>query len=311
MPTALLTHPDCLEHVTPPGHPERVDRLRAVMAALEAEPFQDLIRLEAPKVSMAAAERAHPAAHIAALRDATPDDGWAQIDGDTFLSPGSWSAVERAAGAVVEAVDLVMRGDVGNAFCAVRPPGHHAETTRAMGFCFLNNAAIGALHAIETHGLSKVAIVDFDVHHGNGTQEIYEKDGRVFYASSHEWPLFPGTGAPHETGVGNIVNVCLPALTGTTEFRAAFDGRVIPPLEAFAPELVIISAGFDAHRDDPLAQLMLTEEDLAWATERLCAVAKEHAQGRVVSTLEGGYDLQALARSTARHVQVLMEHAVR
>ena len=311
MATALLTHSDCHEHVTPPGHPERVDRLRAVLAALEAPRFQDLIRIEAPAVDADAVARAHPPAYSKALYDGVPTEGWAQIDGDTFLAPGSMRAAERVAGAAVEAVDLVMRGEVGNVFCAVRPPGHHAETVRAMGFCLWNGVAIGALHALEAHGLSRVAIVDFDVHHGNGTQEIFERDGRVFYGSSHQFPLFPGTGAARETGVGNIVNVPLSAYSGTAAFQEAYEGRILPALDAFAPQLLIMSAGFDAHRDDPLAQLELTEDDFVWVTEKLCAVAGKHCGGKVVSMLEGGYDLDALARSAARHVDTLMAHSVR
>lgn len=311
MTTALLTHTDCLEHVTPDGHPERVDRLRAALAALEAEEFQHLIRVEASLASDEAINRAHAPGYAEGLKSRIPESGAAPIDADTWLSPGSWNAALRCAGAVVDAIDMVLDDQVGNAFCAVRPPGHHAESNRAMGFCLLNSAGIGALHAIEARGLSRVAIVDFDVHHGNGAQDIFERDGRVLYVSTHEYPLYPGTGAPHETGVGNIVNICLPAGTASAEYREAFEARAIPPVERFKPELLIISAGFDAHFRDPLAQLMLTEEDFAWATQRLCEVAKECCGGRVVSTLEGGYDLQGLARSTAAHVRVLMEHAPR
>ncbi|MEO1331292.1 MAG: histone deacetylase family protein [Pseudomonadota bacterium] len=309
MATALLTHPACLDHATPDGHPERVDRLRAVLAALETETFQDLLRIEAPAVDEAAILRAHAPEHVEAVKSQIPTSGAAPIDADTWVSPHSWTAAERAAGAVVEAVDIVMRGEARNAFCAVRPPGHHAEHDRAMGFCLLNNAAIGAHHALAVHGLARVAVVDFDVHHGNGVQDIFERDGRLFYASTHEWPLYPGTGAPHETGVGNIVNVCLPALSGSVEFREAFAGQILPPLERFRPDLLIISAGFDAHGDDPLAQLLLNESDFVWATERLCAVAAKLCQGRVVSTLEGGYDLHGLSRSTAAHVEALMRCA--
>ncbi|MCI4660557.1 MAG: histone deacetylase family protein [Neomegalonema sp.] len=310
MTTALITHPDCLYHETPFGHPECADRLRFVLRALEGEAFQDLIRVEAPRVSAAAIDRAHVPGYTKRITDHLPDHGFDQIDGDTFISPGTWEAAQRAAGAVVEGVDLVMRGEVNNAFCAIRPPGHHAEAARPMGFCFLANAAIGALHAIAEHGLSRVAIVDFDVHHGNGTQDIVERDGQVFYGSTHEWPLYPHTGAVHERGVGNIANVCLPAGTGSVEFREAFEIGIIARLETFKPELVIISAGFDAHDGDPLANLRLTDRDFAWMTRELCQLAHRFASGRVVSTLEGGYDLRSLASSSAIHVRTLMEQAV-
>ncbi len=309
MATALLTHMDCLDHVTPDGHPERVDRLRSVLAALETEAFQDLIRVQAPEVAREAVDRAHAPGYADRILEQLPASGGVALDADTWLSPGSWRAAARAAGAVVEAVDMVLDGEVRNAFCAVRPPGHHAERDRAMGFCLLNGVAIGALHAVEARGLARVAVVDFDVHHGNGTQDIFERDGRLFYASTHQWPLYPGTGAPHETGVGNIVNVCLPALAGSVEFRAAFASGLLSAVERFKPELLMISAGFDAHGDDPLAQLLLNESDFVWATDRLCQLAARDWNGRVVSTLEGGYDLPALARSTAAHVAALMRNS--
>ena len=211
---------------------------------------------------------------------------------------------------MIEGVDVVMSGEAGNVFCAVRPPGHHAERRRAMGFCFYSNAAIGALHALDTHGLNRVAIVDFDVHHGNGTQDIVERDGRIFYSSCHEWPLFPGTGGAHETGVGNLVNVCLPSRTGSAEFREAYVGAVFPKLAQFQPELLIISAGFDAHLVDPLAQLELSTDDFYWVTDELCRIADQQCAGRVVSTLEGGYDLPALGQSAAAHVRALTTHGV-
>lgn len=308
MTTALLTHPDCLAHVTPDGHPERVARLQTVLKTLEDPAFDALDRRAAPRASAAAIARAHPDPYWAAITANAPTEGWAQIDGDTFLSPGSVAAAERAAGAVIAAVDLVIGGEASNAFCAVRPPGHHAESDRAMGFCLLSSAAIGALHALAEHGLDRVAIVDFDVHHGNGSQEIFERDGRVLYASTHEWPLFPGTGRDSETGVGNIVNACLPSGSGGAAFKAAFETRVLPALDAFDPQLVIISAGFDAHARDPLAGLALSEDDLAWATSALCDLAAARCQGRVVSTLEGGYDLQALGLCVDAHVRTLMRH---
>ncbi len=311
MSTALITHDACEGHVTPPGHPEQVARLRAALAGVEGPEFQDLVRVEAPRVSTDAILRAHSQAHLDAVLAAIPQQGFTGIDGDTFAAPGSLEAAYRAAGAVVEAVNMVLDGEVGNAFCAIRPPGHHAERDRAMGFCLFNNAAIGALHAIEARGLERVAIIDFDVHHGNGTQDIFERDARVFYGSTHEWPLYPGTGAEHEVGLGNIANVQLPALTGSMEFREAFEVGVVMPMARFRPNLIIISAGFDAHGDDPLAQLLLHEQDFAWATEQLCRHAKELCDGHVVSTLEGGYDLDALRRSTAAHVRALVENGVR
>lgn len=310
MSTALITHESCSGHVTPGGHPEQVARLRAVLTALESPEFQDLVRVEAPRASHEAILRAHSQKHLDRVLDAIPDDGFTSIDSDTFASPGSLEAAYRAAGAVIAAVDMVLDDEVGNAFCAIRPPGHHAERDRPMGFCLFNNAAIGALHAIEARGLARVAIIDFDVHHGNGTQDIFEADARVFYGSTHEWPLYPGTGAEHEVGMGNIVNVQLPAMTGSMEFREAFELGVIMPMARFRPDLIIISAGFDAHGDDPLANLLLHELDFAWATEQLCRQAKELCAGRVVSTLEGGYDLDALRRSTATHVRALVENGV-
>src|SRR6202035_5184369 len=228
------------------------------------------------------------------------------IDADTILSPASGAAALRAAGAVVAAVDAVVSKEADNAFCAVRPPGHHAEPQRAMGFCLFNNAAIGALRAREVHGLARVAVVDFDVHHGNGTQAAFEADRSLFYASTHQYPLYPGTGSASETGVGNIVNVPLRPMSGSSQFRAAMTERILPALDAFRPELVLISAGFDAHRSDPLAQLLFDEEDYTWITEKLIEIADRRAGGRLVSTLEGGYDLPALGASAAAHIRVLM-----
>jgi acetoin utilization deacetylase AcuC-like enzyme len=309
MTTALISHPDCLEHATPEGHPERADRLRVVDRVLGDECFMHLLRVDAPLAEDAHILRCHPRSHLDRLTALLPEHGERAIDSDTFMVPGSLRAARRAAGANVLAVDMVLGGEVENAFCAVRPPGHHAETIRAMGFCFFNNAAVGALHAIEHHGLHRVAIIDFDIHHGNGTQEIFERDGRVFYASTHEWPLYPGTGARHETGVGNILNVPLAGLSTGRDFRAAFDDHILPALDRFRPELVYISAGFDAHARDPLSTTQLAERDFVWMTEALCDLADRHAGGRVVSTLEGGYDLEGLARSCAAHVRVLMERA--
>ena len=304
MTTALVTHPDCLEHVTPEGHPERVARLRHVLAALEGH---DLLRVTAPLAAEDDVLRVHPPAHLAALRDAAPESGFAAIDGDTFLSPGSLAAAFRAAGGAVRAVDMVLAGEAANAFVAVRPPGHHAERETAMGFCLLGNVAIAAKHALEHHGLPRVAIVDFDVHHGNGTQALLEDDARVLFCSTHQMPLFPGSGFAHETGVAdNVVNVPLRAGAGGRAFRQAVEGHVLPAVERFAPDLILVSAGFDAHRDDPLAGLMLDEGDFAWVTERICDLADAHCGGRAVSCLEGGYDLDALAASAAAHVDVLI-----
>ena len=308
MTTALISHADCLGHVTPPGHPERVDRLKAVMAAFETEEFTYLVRVDAPLAEDEWILRVHPAAHLAALEAMAPDEGLAPVDADTFLMPGSLAAARRAAGAVVRGVDMVMAGEVRNAFCAVRPPGHHAEKSTAMGFCFFGNVAIGALHALEAHGLERVAIVDFDVHHGNGTQDLVWDDPRVLFCSTHQMPLYPGTGAPDEVGAhGQIVNVPLPAGARGGVFRAEMLGKVLPAIEAHAPQMILISAGFDAHADDPLANLDLREADFAWATAEICALAARHCDCRVVSTLEGGYDLGALAASAAAHVRVLME----
>ena len=308
MTTALISHCDCLEHLTPPGHPECADRLRAVMTALEAEAFAYLTRVEAPLVDDGPLLRVHAEAHLRRIEGRSPARGFAAIDADTFMSPGSVAAARRAAGAVVAAVDMVMRCEVQNAFCAVRPPGHHAEPETAMGFCLFGNAAVGAMHALEAHGLARVAIMDFDVHHGNGTQALIWDEPRVLFASTQQMPLYPGTGSPDERGAhGQIVNVALRPGAGGAEFRAAMRDKVLPAIDAHAPELIIVSAGFDAHARDPLANLNLTEEDFAWATRELCRLADRHARGRLVSTLEGGYDLEALAASVAAHVRVLME----
>jgi acetoin utilization deacetylase AcuC-like enzyme len=306
MKTALITHEDCFGHVTPPGHPEQVARLDAVLGALEGF---DLLRVKAPLAADDDLLRAHPQAHLNAIRAAAPETGWRAIDGDTHMSVGTLAAAYRAAGAALRAVDMVMAGEVANAFCATRPPGHHAERETAMGFCFFGNVAIAAKHALDHHGLSRVAIVDFDVHHGNGTQDLVEDDPRILFCSTHQSPLYPGTGAAHETGVGNVLNVPLPGGTGSAGFRRAMEDQVLPRLDAFAPELLIISAGFDAHADDPLAGMELVADDFAWVTARLCDLAARHCQGRVVSALEGGYDLAALGASTAAHVTVLREKA--
>ena len=306
MTTLLYTHPACLDHDPGRHHPESPARLRAVLEALDDPEFARLVRCEAPEAAREDLLRVHPRRHVDGILGAVPKTGHIAIDADTVLSPASGEAALRAAGAVTAAVDAVVANEADNAFCAVRPPGHHAEPQRAMGFCLFNNAAIGALRAREVHGLARVAVVDFDVHHGNGTQTAFEADATLFYASTHQYPLYPGTGAASETGVGNVVNVPLRPMAGSNQFRLGVTQRILPALDAFRPELVIVSAGFDAHRSDPLAQLMLEEVDYTWVTEKLLEIADRHAAGRLVATLEGGYDLAALAASAAAHVRVLM-----
>jgi acetoin utilization deacetylase AcuC-like enzyme len=304
--TLLFHHPAFLEHVTPIGHPERPDRLRALHAALDTEEFAALRRVEAPCGSAEAATLCHSQAYVDAIRRAIPAAGIARIDPDTVASPGSWEAALRAIGAACAAVDCVARGEATNAFAAVRPPGHHAETARAMGFCLFDTIAIAARHAQREHGMERVAIIDWDVHHGNGTQEIFWSDPSVLYASTHQMPLFPGTGAVSETGVGNIVNAPLVPGDGSAQFREAFGARVLPAVEEFAPDMILISAGFDAHRRDPLAEINLDAEDFAWATRKVMDLADRTANGRVVALLEGGYDLRGLADSAAAHIRQLM-----
>ncbi len=276
------------------------------MTALEQPEFTRLERREAPTASIEDLLRVHSRRHVDRILGSVPKSGHVAIDADTVVSPASGQAALRAAGAVAAAVDAVVAKEADNAFCAVRPPGHHAEPERAMGFCLFNNAAIGALRARQVHGLTRVAVVDFDVHHGNGTQAAFEADSSLFYASTHQYPLYPGTGAASETGVGNIVNVPLRPMSGSTQFRVALTQRILPALDAFRPEFLVISAGFDAHKSDPLAQLLLEDADYTWVTEKLLEVAYRHADGRLVATLEGGYDLNALASSVAAHVRVLM-----
>ncbi len=307
MTTALLTHADCLEHVTPDGHPERVARLEHILHALES---LDLDRRTAPLAADDDLLRIHPASHIRNIRSSRPTEGYRQIDGDTFMSPGSVDAAYRAAGAVVRAVDLVLSGDSPNAFCAIRPPGHHAESETAMGFCLFGNAALAAKHALDHHGLKRVAVVDFDVHHGNGTQDLLWDEARALVITSQQIPLWPGTGRPDETGAHDtILNIPLPPRSGGAEMRAAYESQAFPRLRAFKPELIIISAGFDAHQDDPSAELNWSTGDFAWITAELCKIADEVCDGRIVSTLEGGYDLNALAEATRAHVEELMKAA--
>ena len=308
MATLLITHPACLDHVTPMGHPERPDRLRAIEQALAQEKFQSLAREQAPAAEREAIARVHPPAYIQAIEDAAPKDGLVRLDADTSMSPGSFEAALRAAGGAVRAVDQVMTDNATAAFVATRPPGHHAETATPMGFCLFNNAAVAARHAQARHGAQRVAIVDFDVHHGNGSQEIFWADPSVMYCSTHEMPLYPGTGSRSERGEHDtIVNAPLRAGDGGPAFRAAFDDVILPRLRDFAPDLIVISAGFDAHTRDPLANLNLVEADYDWVTRKLLELAAASANGRVVSVLEGGYDLQGLARSVAAHVTALMD----
>jgi acetoin utilization deacetylase AcuC-like enzyme len=306
----LLTHRACLSHDPGPWHPECPDRVRAVVRALDAEEFADLIRGEAPQATVEQLCRVHPRSYVEAILAVRPDpDDHVALDADTVMSWGSAEAALRAAGAAVAAVDAVMGGDGGlrRAFCAVRPPGHHAEPVRPMGFCLFSNAAVAARHAQAAHGVARVAVVDFDVHHGNGTQAAFETEPSLFYGSSHQWPLYPGTGDPRERGVAdNIVNATLLPGADGEAFRAAWRDRVLPALDAFAPGLLVVSAGFDAHARDPLAQLRVREADFAWLTGELCHLAERHCGGRVVSMLEGGYDLEALAASAAAHVRALL-----
>ena len=306
MTTLLFSHAISAEHDTGPGHPERADRFRAVSEALSGDAFVALARCEAQPAIPDQICRVHDGGYVDEVLAAVPAEGFARIDPDTVMSPASGEAALRAAGAVIGAVDAVVGGAAGNAFCAVRPPGHHAEPGRGMGFCLFNNIAIGALHARVAHGLDKVAVVDFDVHHGNGTQAAFERDASLFFGSTHEYPLYPGTGAESETGVGNIVNVPLAPGSGSQAFRDGMERTILPALRDFGPDLLLISAGFDAHALDPLATLRFETEDYAWVTTELCAVAREHCGGRVVSTLEGGYDLGALADSVCAHVGALM-----
>jgi acetoin utilization deacetylase AcuC-like enzyme len=306
--TILFTHPDCLAHNPGQGHPERPERLKAVLAVLDHADFAALDRREAPFATEAQIGRVHSAGYVSELLAAVPVQGQMRLDADTVMSPGSGNAALRAAGAAVAAVDAVMKGEAANAFCAVRPPGHHAEPGHAMGFCIFNSVAVGAAHAQAVHGVERVAIVDFDVHHGNGTQTMTASRPGWFYGSSHQYPFYPGTGTGREHWVhGNIVNAPLRSGDGGAAFRDAYERVILPALNAFRPELLMISAGFDAHRRDPLASIELDDDDFAWATEALAAVARQYSGGRIVSLLEGGYDLTALASSAAAHVRVLMQ----
>jgi acetoin utilization deacetylase AcuC-like enzyme len=309
MPVLILSHPSSHRHVTPPGHPERVARIQTVDRVLASAPYAGLPRAEAPAATDAQIGRAHSAAYVARITASAPERGWVSLDPDTHMCADSLAATRHAAGSNIAAVEAVVGGARKAAFCAVRPCGHHAEKERAMGFCLFNNVAVGARHALEMPEVNKLAIVDFDVHHGNGTQDIFRSEPNVLFASSHQMPLYPGTGAASETGVGNIVNAPLAPNTGGREMRAAYDGIILPALRDFDPDLIMISAGFDAHRDDPLANLMWTQADFGWVTAEICKIADECCGGRVVSTLEGGYDLDGLASSLGAHLDVLIAHA--
>ncbi len=308
MTTAYLTHPDSLRHETPNGHPEQIARIEAITKALSAPDFATLLRLDAPLAEDAQLLACHPAAYIERIRKAIPVAGIYQLDADTHVSNGSFDAASRAAGGACYGVDLVMAGTASNAFAAMRPPGHHAETQTPMGFCLFGSVAIAAQHAMDRYGLSRVAVVDFDVHHGNGTQDLLWTEERALFISSHQMPLWPGSGHTDERGAhGNVMNLPLAPGTDGAAFRRIYEDMVLPQLDRFAPELILVSAGFDAHRADPLAQLDLVEDDFAWVTGALCDIAARHAEGRLVSCLEGGYDLPALAASVAAHIRVLME----
>ena len=305
--TLIFAHDAALNHVTPPGHPERVARIEALLPALRA--IEGLDWREAPLGARDDVLRCHPEHYVARIEAAIPATSYASLDADTHVSSGSLEAALRAVGGCTAAVDAVLGGQSKTAFVAMRPPGHHAETETAMGFCLFGTAAIAAKYALDHHGLSRVAVLDFDVHHGNGTQDLLWNEERTLFCSSHQMPLYPGTGGAHETGASdNVLNVPLAPMTGGVEMRRAWGDMILPAVDDFAPELVIISAGFDAHADDPLANLNWREDDFRWVTEAICDVAATHADGRVVSTLEGGYDLDALAASGAAHVQALKEH---
>jgi acetoin utilization deacetylase AcuC-like enzyme len=311
MTTLLYSHSACLNHDTGRGHPERIERLEVILNALAAPEFRSLRRIEAPQATPEQIARAHDRDYVDALLAAVPKSGFVRADADTVMSPGSGEAALRAAGAVVAAVDAVIGGEADNAFCAVRPPGHHAERFRGMGFCFVNNVAVAAAHLIETLDYERVLIVDWDVHHGNGTQNIFYSDPQVFYYSSHQYPFYPGTGAAFETGEGagkgTTLNFPLPAGSGDAEFLAGIQEKLFPAAKNYRPEFIIISAGFDAHADDPLAGLQVTDEGFKEASRLVKKLAEEECGGRLVSVLEGGYDLEVLGRCVCDHIKILCE----
>ncbi len=307
MTTLLYTHPACLEHDTGFGHPECPARLTAILNTLKTVPFAALEWRDAPQATDEQLTRIHTPQQVERLFTHVPRRGHYAIDGDTIISPQSGEAARRAAGAVCAAVEAILNGEAHNAFCAIRPPGHHAEPNQAMGFCLFNNAAIGAAHARVVGGLERVAVIDFDVHHGNGTQAAFEHDPGYLYISTHQAYIYPGTGRREERGVGNIVNLPLMANSGTADLRHVWQQDIEPALRAFQPQLILISAGFDAHYLDPLAELNFNEDDYAWLTRQILTIAQDYGEGRVVSLLEGGYNLPALAASVAAHVKALME----
>jgi acetoin utilization deacetylase AcuC-like enzyme len=306
MSTALISHKTCLDHVAPYGHPECEERLHVILAALGEPQFDHLCRLEAQKATIEQLELVHSREHIDHVFNSIPDYDHSYLDNDTFLSPGSKEAALYAAGAVCQAIDTIMAGDNKNAFCAIRPPGHHAEPTQAMGYCLFNSVAIGALYARNKYFSHRVAIIDFDVHHGNGTQTVVEETKGFFYGSTHQSPLYPGTGQMHDKGKGVIVNFPLAAGSGSNVFKKAYENRIFPSLIDFKPDLILISAGFDAHALDPLAELKLEEEDYYWVTKQLCEIANEQCHGRLVSSLEGGYNLSIIGECAKAHVLALM-----
>ena len=310
MTTSLLTHAVCIEHDTSESHPESPERLRRILKRLETPEFKKLQFQEAPKANIAQITKVHPQNQIDRIFSKIPKTGYSKMDRDTIASPKSGEAALRAAGAVIAAVDTVMSGKSGNAFCATRPPGHHAEANQSMGFCIFNNVAIGAFHARERYKLDRIAVIDFDVHHGNGTQKTFWHEPEMLYASTHQSPLYPGTGIPSERGeTNNIINIPLSPGSGSNEFRSAMSDKILPEIFDFKPNFIFISAGFDAHSQDPLAQLNLKTNDYVWATEKLCDLADKFCDGRLVSTLEGGYDLNALEECVAEHVQTLMKRS--
>ncbi len=306
MTTRLYTHKLSVEHITPPGHPERPDRMRALDEAFSDPKFDALERVDAPQGDASYFELAHPKSHLDKIRNNIPESGIALVDADTSASPKSWEAVLHVCGAAMASVDAVFEGDADNVFVSMRPPGHHAEKTTAMGFCLINQVAISARYAQQKFGAERVAIVDFDVHHGNGTQDIFYDDPTVLFASTHQMPLYPGSGALSETGKGNIFNAPLSEGDDGSKFKEAFRERVLPAVENFSPDLLLISAGFDAHFRDPLAGLNLIADDFDWATGKLLEIAENSCDNRVVSLLEGGYDLQGLAESACAHVNRMM-----
>ena len=306
MTTLFVSQPNFAEHATPDGHPERAARIEAAEAALAGPEFDALIRRAAPAGDLLLAELVHDRDYLGRLRRARPAEGIGQLDGDTFISGRSLAVVATGIGGALAGLDAVLLGEAHNAFCAIRPPGHHAEIAAPMGFCLVNTIAILAREAQRKYGAERIAIVDFDVHHGNGTQDIFKDDGAVFYASSHQMPLYPGTGAPNETGVGNIVNVPLAPGSGGAAMREAYREAILPALENFAPDVLLLSAGFDAHERDPLAQLNWVDDDFGWVTGKLMEVAGRRCSDRIVSLLEGGYDLKGLAGGVSHHVATLL-----